>query len=440
MTRRQVALWATIGTTVAGAAVGIVATTAGAEPGTAAHYPAGASATRFTGLAFDACDAPALSTMQAWRSSPFGAIGVYTSGKYRACDQKRLTDDWVEDVSAMGWKLIPIDVGLQAPCSDNRRLHPMSRTPSKAEKQGESAAENAMKAAGKLGILAGSALYSDIEQFDSRDSGCTEAVRSYLSGWTKKLHDGGYLAGAYGNLGSAVRSQAASYSSEAHARLDVVWSAQWDGDPTTEDWNGLLDEHWPAHQRIKQYRGDHDETHGGKRINIDSNIVDAPVATVTQRHQVAVAASSRAQPTGLAATVDPFAVAATASVVCWTNTPAGAWNKLADGSYLPGAATPTATSLVLPECTTPFQVIVDAATTRIGPSVDADEHGAIPGGGLVWTTCETPGVTLGQPGFWQRLDTGSWVSSPLTTKPNPYARHPAVPLCTIVPAVPGTAS
>jgi hypothetical protein len=39
---------------------------AAAEPATTVSYPAGAAATRYSGLAFDTCTAPSLTQMQAW--------------------------------------------------------------------------------------------------------------------------------------------------------------------------------------------------------------------------------------------------------------------------------------------------------------------------------------------------------------------------------------
>ena len=41
-------------------------TPAAAEPATTVRYPAGASATRLSGYAFDTCAAPPLTTMQTW--------------------------------------------------------------------------------------------------------------------------------------------------------------------------------------------------------------------------------------------------------------------------------------------------------------------------------------------------------------------------------------
>ena len=37
---------------------------------------------------------------------------------------------------------------------------------------------------------------------------------------------------------------------------------------------------WAVHQRARQYRGPHQETYGGTAINIDSDNLSAPAATV----------------------------------------------------------------------------------------------------------------------------------------------------------------
>ena len=65
---------------------------AAAEPATTVSYPSSASATRLTGYAFDACTAPPLATMQAWKiASPYKGVGVYIGGVSRSCAQPNLT-------------------------------------------------------------------------------------------------------------------------------------------------------------------------------------------------------------------------------------------------------------------------------------------------------------------------------------------------------------
>lgn len=422
---------------VAGAAVtallaGGLTTWALAKPATAVMYPEGASATRFIGLAFDTCAAPNRQVMQAWKqSSPYGAVGIYISGHNRACAQRELNAAWIRDVSAMGWKFLPLDVGLQAPCADRTR-HPMSRDLPTAYQQGRKAAGKALKAAANLGLQPGSAIYSDIESFSSRDAGCANAVRSYLSGWTFRLHRNGYLSGVYGNLQSAVRTLSASHGAENFFRVDVVWNAQWDGQTRLSGWSGVPDQHWATGQRVKQYLGDHHESYGGYRLNIDSNAVDAAVATVAQPYQVTgtQVVTAHAGPNSIRPVKRSLSAGSIVNVVCQIGTPSGIWDKLADGAWLPdsmvagGAAKPA-----LPPCAVPYQISSYGAWTRTGPGIQYLERERLHAGTLAWIQCETPGTTLSRPGYWASLAGGGWMSGALLARPNIFQRSVGVPLC-----------
>src|SRR5215469_17576508 len=93
---------------ISAALVAVVAVVAPAiaEPATTVGYPAGASATRYAGQAFDTCTAPPLATMQAWAASPYRAVGVYVGGQNRTCAQPELTSTWVRSVADLSWRLI----------------------------------------------------------------------------------------------------------------------------------------------------------------------------------------------------------------------------------------------------------------------------------------------------------------------------------------------
>ena len=133
------------------------ATTAAANPATAARYAAGVSATIYSGRAFDTCTAPPLSTIGAWQASPYRALGIYIGGVDRHCTQPALTEPWVATVSAMGWRLIPVYKGLQAPCGTS--AHKIS--PAAAAAQGTAAAADADTSARVLGLLSAGTIYND---------------------------------------------------------------------------------------------------------------------------------------------------------------------------------------------------------------------------------------------------------------------------------------
>ena len=102
---------------LAAAFIALTITPVAAEPATTVAYQATASATRLNGFAFDTCAAPPLTTMQTWTASPYDGVGVYIGGVNRSCSQPNLTTSWVTAVSLQGWRIIPIYVGHQAPCT-----------------------------------------------------------------------------------------------------------------------------------------------------------------------------------------------------------------------------------------------------------------------------------------------------------------------------------
>ncbi|WP_308440983.1 glycoside hydrolase domain-containing protein [Catellatospora methionotrophica] len=233
---------------------------AGPQPGT------------YTGKGFDTCAAPSQSTMNTWRnSSPYRAIGIYISGGSRSCSQPNLTANWVTNQTSNGWRLIPIELGRQAPCGT--RQPKMSADATTARSQGVTAANSAVSAAQALGIPAGSAIYNDIEQYPSNAS-CKHAVLSFLSGWTQQLHARGYLSGMYSSGSSGITDVCGAYNDPAYTRLDHLWIAWWNGVANTDGGPYCDAAYYANHQRLHQYAGDVRETWGGVQINIDRNYLD----------------------------------------------------------------------------------------------------------------------------------------------------------------------
>ncbi|MEV0714785.1 glycoside hydrolase domain-containing protein [Asanoa sp. NPDC050611] len=226
----------------------------------------------FVGRGFDTCTAPAQSAMNAWRaSSPYRAVGIYISGASRSCAQPNLTATWVSNQVANGWRLIPIELGYQAPCGT--RTPKMSANPATARTQGGTAADSAVSAAQALGIGAGSTIYNDVEHYPSNAS-CKAAVLSFLSGWTERLHTRGYLAGVYSSGSSGIKDVCDAYDDPAYTRLDQIWIAWWNGVADTDGGSYCADDRYADHQRLHQYAGEVTETWGGVTIRIDRNYLD----------------------------------------------------------------------------------------------------------------------------------------------------------------------
>jgi hypothetical protein len=252
-----------------------------ARPATAHASKAPAVATAsvggsvFTGLGFDACSAPSTKAMAAWAESPFRGVGIYIGGENSACSQPNLSASWVSAQTTAGWHLIPTYVGLQAPtsaCSSCAKL-----TTAGASTQGMAAAEDAVSAAAAIGIGAGSPIYFDMEAYSPTTS-ATNAVLTFLGAWTEKLHQLGYLSGAYSSSSSGIADLADAYGT-TYPSPDNIWAANWNEREDTLD-PVIPSTAWPNHQRIHQFRGGHDETWGGTTINIDSDYVDGATVGV----------------------------------------------------------------------------------------------------------------------------------------------------------------
>ena len=256
-------------------AIAIVATVVGtAAPGGGAATSAGrAQAVVYEGYGFDTCKAPSTSALAAWLASPYRALGIYVGGANRACGDGNLSASWVVSAVAGGWSLLPLYVGLQAPCVGQSGLQKID--PALAPVQGAAAADDAVVRAGAFGLLAGTPIYFDMEAYKTSDALCSLAVQDFLSAWVAELHARGYVAGVYGSAASTIRDLAAL---AAGAAPDAVWIANWNGKQSVFGDPYVPDTLWPDHQRLHQYRGGHPESYGGVTLTIDNSIVDAPVA------------------------------------------------------------------------------------------------------------------------------------------------------------------
>ncbi len=224
----------------------------------------------YTGRGFDVCSTPSSSRMSAW-SSYYHAVGVYIGGTNMACSQPNLTSSWVSQEASAGWHLIPIYVGLQAPKND---CGCASMSPGSATTQGQAAANDAVAQARSIGLGSGNPIYYDMEGYNTTSTN-TSAVLAFLSAWTKQLHAAGYKSGVYSSDSSGIHDLVSKYGT-GFAEPDELWMANWNGQANTRDANVPSNE-WADHQRLHQYQSD-TESHGGVRMNIDRDWVDAATA------------------------------------------------------------------------------------------------------------------------------------------------------------------
>ena len=235
-----------------------------------------------TGYAFDVCKTPDQASMDAWRqASPFWGVGVYLGGSNLLdCDTSNLTAAWVTTQASRGWRVLPLWVGPQASCTtypDRIDAAPANGYQA-ARAQGRAAADEAVGAAGALGIPSGSTLWYDIEDFDLQASDdCRRSALSFLSAWTKQLHTDGFVSGVYSNVAAAIHAldYADTVSPTAYAEPDQIWFAWTNGSADTAvptKW--VRETSWTPHRRVHQYATDVERTYGGVTMVVDESFLD----------------------------------------------------------------------------------------------------------------------------------------------------------------------
>lgn len=338
----------------------------------------------YTGLGFDVCSTPSASHMSAWASSSYHAIGVYVGGTNVACAQPNLSAAWVSQESSAGWHLIPIYVGLQAP-SNSCGCAAISK--SSASSEGRAAAIDAVDKEQALGMGPSNPVYFDMEAYP-RGASNSPAVLAFLASWTNQLHAEGYRSGVYSSDYSGVADLVSQYGT-GYAEPDQIWIANWNGVKGTSDANVPASD-WANHQRLHQYEGGHNETHGGVTLNIDGDYVDAGTAAAGS------AASAAAEP------------AASTPPAVYGNTLVGQTLSEAHGTW-PGV--PTAYSYQWEDCSaTGFSCTsipgatgqtYTLATSDVGHAIRVIEAAIYPGGsGIPATSRATSQAMSLVPLYW----------------------------------------
>ena len=418
----------------------VVPDVARADPATPGTYPAASSATRVQGRFFDTCTAPSLAALAAWRgTSPYTGVNIYFGGRNRGCAQPNLTAAWVRSASAAGWSLVPTYFGDQPFCVFGTK--PNRYAANGAAARGIAEGTDAVAVARSLGLLPGSALYADVENYDRTNASCVAAVRTYVSEWTRALHRNGYLAGVYVHQDSGLRDLAGSYFSTSLARPDAVWMARWDNVATVTGWPTAANTLWAEWQRSKQYRGDHVETWGGVSLNVDSDIIKGPVATVAKTYRVtsSTPVNVRTGPSTASSISGQLAAGSAVAVICQARgqrigtTPV--WDRISNGGYVSDfyVSTPSTTgfSAALPRCSYPGQVTTSTpVNTRSGPGTTfTNLNQPLQGGALAYVACQKSGSLVSTTRVWNQLVDGRWVSDLYVSNRSNTTYSAPVPRC-----------
>ncbi len=223
---------------------------------------------------FDTCTAPSLNAMKAWKAK-YSAIGVYIGGMNMACDYGNLSASWVKSTHWMGWNLLPLYVGLQAPCNK----FPAKINPSTADGQAKGAANAAVADAANFGLRKGTPIYFDMESYNNSNTNCRHAVLTFLDAWTRELHARGYASGVYSSASSGVTDLVSTTTLNGHsfAEPDALWFALWDKNDSLTGTPFLPSGRWPS-DRVKQYAGNRTKKIGGYTLNIDADRIGGAVS------------------------------------------------------------------------------------------------------------------------------------------------------------------
>lgn len=236
----------------------------------------------FQGTGFETCETPTADTLQAWHgTSPYGAVGVYFGGRARACAQQpNLTPSWVRTVNTGGWSILPIYVGSQSPCTTSSSKKAYTIDTANPGGSGVTEARDAVQRAQDLGFVENSALYLDMESYDIRTASCTAPTLAFVQAWDKEVRRLGYIPGFYSSADSGIMHMEQARAAGAADLPSVLWYARWNVTPTLESEPVLPRDAWTPHSRIHQYTGNVTEQYGGRTINIDRDLIDAPVAVI----------------------------------------------------------------------------------------------------------------------------------------------------------------
>jgi len=206
-----------------------------------------------------------------WSGTPYWNFGLYLGGSAAGCPVSGAS--FVTSIRNMGWKIMPIWVGPQAPCSSySVRFSSNTATARQQGKNEAIAAYNRLIALG-MTTLNTPVIY-DLENFPTNNSACVAATKAFMQGWVEQMHlPPAQKAGVYG---SSCASGIANFASNANPP-DFITGADWDGIKSVWNMACISTGVWTNHQRHKQYRGDHNETWNGVTVSVDNDCSDGPV-------------------------------------------------------------------------------------------------------------------------------------------------------------------
>ena len=193
-------------------------------------------------------------------------------GPARVPHQPNLTPQWVQRQIRRGWRLLPITLGPQAYCNpasratarpeDNPTREPTAATPApasraRAGRRGRARRQGAGHPGGEHAVVRPRGLRRHQHPLPRLLAGVPD-------GWTNTLHDWATSPGSTPApaRGSATSTSAAQPTATASTCRTASGSPAGTATANTST-TYIADDGWSHGNRVKQYRGGHDETWGG---------------------------------------------------------------------------------------------------------------------------------------------------------------------------------
>jgi hypothetical protein len=232
--------------------------------------PAHASSGIATEEGIDGCGWSTASAQAFYTNTPYWVFGLYIGGSDAGCP---VSSSFASSVINQGWKVLPLWVGPQSACYGGGGSK-FSNDPATAESQGRSQLGSAYTTLVNWGWdLSNTPIVYDLEAYNTGNSACVAAAKSFIGGWDAQAHIGvPQKAGVYG---STCGSDLTAYASSSVVP-DFIDGADWNGNKSTGDLACVPSNYWVNNQRVKQYTGGHNETWNGYTVNVDNDCMNAP--------------------------------------------------------------------------------------------------------------------------------------------------------------------
>lgn len=202
-----------------------------------------------------------------WNGTPYYNFYVYIGG-YGNCGAE-VNSGYISAANNIGYGLVPIWFGLQAPCGGGGISYDLNT----AASQGVSTANSAISQAASDGFAGGAVIALDIESYDYGNQSCRWAVNSYVNGFDQQAYSQSpsWLPVIY-----ATPSDARDWPGLPPQGIPfALWSADWGYQDNVWNLSYISNGSWSWDQRHSQYWPNYNVTYNGTNLTIDQDCANS---------------------------------------------------------------------------------------------------------------------------------------------------------------------